>query len=131
LKRHELAALQTKTPIETEAVRYGESEFMRICQQPSIRKLIATTFQMHSYLELPLIAPTGERFHLLFYSRRPDTYQEEHIALFSQLKPILIAAIENQLNADRNVSPAIPLPVTKYVSQPSAKSSSTTAFEGI
>ncbi|QMW04177.1 sigma 54-interacting response regulator [Spirosoma foliorum] len=131
LKRHELAVLQAKTPIETEAIWYDEHGFKRACQLPSIRKLIADTFLMRSHLVLPLVVPSGEQFNFSFYSRRPDAYQEEHSTLFSQLKPVLTTAIENRLNANPKTSTVISTPSTESISQASDSLSSPTTFEGI
>ncbi|MVM41708.1 response regulator [Spirosoma sp. HMF3257] len=131
LKRHELAALQAKTAIETEAIWYSEIEFKQVCRQPSIQKLIADTFLMRSHLVLPLAVPTGEQFTFSFYSRRPDAYQEEHITLFGQLKPVLTTAVGNLLNTSPKAAPSILTSTSEYVSQSSDSPPIPTTFEGI
>lgn len=130
LKQHELAALQAKTPLETEATWYDEAAFKRVCQLPSIRKLIANTFLMRSQLVLPLPMPTGEPVAFYFYSRRPDAYEEEHVALLSQLTAVLTTAVESRRNA--NTSPSFAVQPTESVVQPpSGIPSRTPSFEGI
>ncbi|WP_338872590.1 sigma 54-interacting transcriptional regulator [Spirosoma sp. SC4-14] len=129
LKQHELAALQAKTSLETEATWYDESEFKRICQRPSIRKLIANTFLMRSQLVIPLRLPTGESFAFYFYSRRPDAYSEEHLALLSQITALLTAAVVDKLSGTSNR--ATVAPVAGVLAPSSASYSSPARFEGI
>ncbi|GAB4036121.1 sigma 54-interacting transcriptional regulator [Spirosoma gilvum] len=129
LKQHELAALQAKTSLETGATWYDEAAFKRVCERPSIRKLIANTFLMRSQLVLPLITPIGEPVAFYFYSRRSDAYREEHLALLSQLTPILTTAVESKRNANPSISPAVPS--TDYIPSPSDGSSRAPSFEGI
>ncbi len=130
LKQHELAALQAKTPLETEATWYDETAFKRVCQLPSIRKLIANTFLMRSQLVLPLAVPTGEFFTFYFYSRRPDAYEEEHLALLSQLTTVLTNAVAEKLTTSPLHSTGVPSP-EPIAPPPVASYSSQTTFEGI
>ncbi|HEX9513911.1 MAG TPA: sigma 54-interacting response regulator [Puia sp.] len=87
LKMHELSALYAGTPVDGEAAWYDEPAFKKICRRPSVKKLIADTFEMRSHFVEPLSLPNGETCYFFFYSRRPDAYNADHAALFSRLRP--------------------------------------------
>lgn len=92
----EVVTLSANTMIDTAAMWYNDDAFEKICKQPSLKKLYANTFQMRSHLSFPLHLPDGTFFHFSFYSRRPDTYQADHISLFRRLEPILVADMSDK-----------------------------------
>ena len=73
---------------------FNNESFDRISQKPSLNKLARETFHMMSMLSFPLIHANGESLSLCFYSRRPDTYNTEHITLLHRLQQTLINIIE-------------------------------------
>lgn len=54
MKFSELASLQSKTIVGTEPSFYIGADFKRLCSVPSMRKIIADTFEMNSLLTFPL-----------------------------------------------------------------------------
>jgi len=135
LKMHELSPLYTDAPAEKEAAWYDEAAFKQVGRRCGLRRLIADTFEMRSHLVLPLSLPDGQTSRLLFYSRRPDAYNAEHVALFSRLRPSfpavlsrLIAEVPNPpVKAGKN-TPGASLPGEPVVS---GSSSTSSPFEGI
>jgi len=89
--------LARMTPImserETEAAIFNNEDFEKITKRAPLKRLIQETFHMRSLLSLPLRLDNGETLSLCFYSRRPDTYTTEHIALLGRLQPALIKNI--------------------------------------
>ncbi|WP_346319678.1 sigma 54-interacting response regulator [Chitinophaga sp. YIM B06452] len=90
----ELAALHAAMPVETMPVVYDEAAFRQLNQQPSIKSLLAKTFQLQSHLALPLQLPGGETVSLCLYSKRPDAYSFKHIAVFNRLQPFLLQFVK-------------------------------------
>jgi DNA-binding NtrC family response regulator len=73
---------------------FNNEAFEKITQMPSLQKLLSETFHMNSLLSFPLQQKNRESFNLSFYSRRPDTYNSEHIALLHRVQPTLTKAFE-------------------------------------
>lgn len=78
------------------ATFFNDEEFESITQNISIKKLVKETFEMESLLSLPLLLNSGKAFTYFFYSRRPDTYNTEHIALLLRLQQTLCRIIERK-----------------------------------
>ena len=85
---------QAKKPVPA---FFNNEEFEKITQKPSLKKLFSETFQMKSLLSFPLQLTNGETFSFCFYSRRPDAYNTEHIALLHRLQQTLTKIIEQML----------------------------------
>lgn len=98
LKKSELAKLQAATPVETEPFFANGDEFIKLVHKPTVRKLIADTFKMMSYLVFPLSLSNGKTFYFFFYSRRPDSYNNEHLTLLKRFKHPLRDAVESILS---------------------------------
>jgi DNA-binding NtrC family response regulator len=104
----------TETAGERVATFFNHETFEKITQKPSLQKLSKETFYMRSMLAFPLLPENGETFSFEFYSRRPDTYNTEHIALLHRLQKTLarsfqqkpaenIAANNTYINSETNV----------------------------
>jgi DNA-binding NtrC family response regulator len=131
LKFHELAALQAKTQADPVARWYDEEGFRKLCRPSSLTKLIADTFQMKSHLALPIPLSNGEIYQFSFYSRRPDAYHAEHLALFNRLQPLMAHSIERKLHAEIKTSPALASQSVIPAAQPADKPSKPAIFDGI
>lgn len=84
-------------------VFFNNEEFDKVTQKSPLRKLTQEVFQMKSLLSYPLLPENGETFNISFYSRRPDTYTTEHIALLYRLQQSLVK-ICKQKPHNENVS---------------------------
>jgi DNA-binding NtrC family response regulator len=102
LKLPELTALQAKDQIDSFASWYNESELNNLFDRPGIKKLISKTFNMKSYLNLPLQLSGKETFLFNFYSRLPEAYNEDHILLCARYEKLLSGFIESILTDPQN-----------------------------
>jgi DNA-binding NtrC family response regulator len=111
------------TPCENDAgIFYNEKQFDRIISISPIQKVVAKQFQMQSHLCMPLHLFNGRTFQLSFYSRRSDTYTNEHLSFCKKIEPLLKVAIEKIVN---------PKGTTHHLLSPVEKPVSVSAFNGI
>ena len=94
----ELMAIHAASEKDTTAIFFNNEKFEEIIQRPSLKKIFAEAFEVSSLLVLPLQLADGITFSFCFYSRRPDVYNAEHIALLHHLQPTLTINIEQLLN---------------------------------
>jgi DNA-binding NtrC family response regulator len=120
LSMQQLLKVHTATGKDPEPIFYNNELFKDICRKPSFKKLFADTFQMASHLTLPIHLPNGQIFNFCFYSRRPDAYHADHIALFNYLQDEWTESMGKMLQ-HINVPAPLLLPETKQRS----------TFEGI
>jgi DNA-binding NtrC family response regulator len=103
---NELMKMIVASGKETVAVFFDNGEFEKISEKPSLKKLIRETFQMNSLLLFSMLLENGETFTFSFYSRRPDAYNIEHIALLHRLQQTLIKIIERKSALNKKAPPA-------------------------
>ena len=75
---------------------FNQQAFEKIVQRSPLKKLIQEQFDMQSLLSFPLRLENGGAFDLCFYSRRPDTYNTDHIMLLQRLQQILLRNLEDK-----------------------------------
>src|SRR5215510_12745561 len=97
LTREELIKLNSSRQKEWTPEIFNHHAFEKITDKPSIKRLLKKTFQLQSNLELPLQLKNGEQYSFSFYSRKPDTYNSDHIGLFNRLHQTLALSIEQVL----------------------------------
>src|SRR5258705_7009342 len=85
----ELIAIHATSEKETVATFFNNEAFEKITQKPSLKKIFRETFDVNSLLTLPLQLAGGETFSFCFYSRRPDAYSTDHIAILHHLQQTL------------------------------------------
>jgi DNA-binding NtrC family response regulator len=97
LKAHEIRRLRHNPPPNTTIILATGEEFQHRCRTATAEKLIADTFGMKALLLLPL--PISGRGHCLFhfYSRQPDGFTKEHLAICERLQESLICIVEKVL----------------------------------
>ncbi|MBX2897916.1 MAG: sigma 54-interacting transcriptional regulator [Cyclobacteriaceae bacterium] len=100
LKMNELVELQNKTIFHNEPMLYDEVAFQKLISTPSMKRLIAQTFEVKSQLALPVLLSNGKYFFLFFFSRRGDAYQTEHLNIFNRLEIPIKKSIEVMLAVD-------------------------------
>lgn len=101
--RSDLIALQSNNSAETAAAFYAEDAFSDLCRHPSLRKLFADTFQLRSHLEMPMTIQRGKPFSFCLYSRRPDAYNSDHVALFERIQFALVDTIEKIIQDEKEI----------------------------
>lgn len=129
LRIKELITLVNKTSYDSAVSIFTENKFEDLCREQSLNKLFSNTFQVKSYISLPLSLSNGEVFMFCFYSRKSDGYHANHVALLSRLQKTLTAGIESMLSIAKEDSGNSPL--KKDYPQPSGNIGGTPGFEGI
>ncbi|WP_342332903.1 sigma 54-interacting transcriptional regulator [Pedobacter sp. FW305-3-2-15-E-R2A2] len=84
-----LELLKNKEKPEVMATWYEAAEFKELISRMPYRQFMASGFAMESHLALPVFLRNGEVLYLYFYSRRPDTYNEDHLILCNRLQAVL------------------------------------------
>lgn len=74
---------------ERVAAILNSDEFENRTPKPSLNYLVWSTFNQRSLLSFPLLLENGETCSLLFFSRRPDAYNSDHLAMLYRLQAIL------------------------------------------
>jgi DNA-binding NtrC family response regulator len=95
----ELIAMANNTSHDPTPALFNEKQFERLCEKRSLHQLFWNTFQMKSFLALPLQLSTGGVFVLGFYSRNPDAYHANHLSLLKDLQKPMTDAIESIFRA--------------------------------
>ena len=78
------------------AIWEGEA-FADICRRYRLKALIAKRFNMEANLTAPLPITPGGVFAISLYSRKPQVYKPEHLALLERLKPSLVLTVDRLL----------------------------------
>ena len=99
----ELMAIYATSGKETITAFFNNEEFEKATQKPSLKKLFSEAFSVMSLLIFPLQFTNGETFSFCFYSRRPDAYSKEHVAILDHLQQTLTRIIE-QRRVTENIS---------------------------
>jgi DNA-binding NtrC family response regulator len=71
---------------ETRTAIFNNEEFEKVTHKHSLKEIAGETFQMKSLLSFPAQLGNEGAFSLSFYSRRPDTYNIEHVSLLRRLQ---------------------------------------------
>ncbi|MES2484464.1 MAG: sigma 54-interacting transcriptional regulator [Bacteroidota bacterium] len=129
LKMNELKALQQTTPVDLAARFYTGNDFETVTVHPSMKKLYADTFRLRSNFVMPVHLYNGEVFFFFFYSRRPDAYNQEHLATAHRLHNFLADALQSLLNTEKI---EMPLSIKPQEETPAPETQNRGAtFEGI
>lgn len=84
----ELASLHTASESYEKPAIYENQSFIKACHQSAIKRLIAESFGIRSFIALPLVID-DKLFNFFFYSRQPDGYNEEQLIVLNGLENIL------------------------------------------
>ncbi len=101
MNMNELDRLHAQDEPDTAATIYTEDVLLRLSQSRSLKKLLIDTFEMGSCLTLPLHIGEKEAATLFLFSRRPDTYNSDHIAIFYRIQQALAKSLKMALPQDR------------------------------
>lgn len=108
-----------------------DEAFERSASRPSLTQLAQQLFHIESLLTFPVQLDNEDLFKWCFYSRRPDIYHTDHIALLYQLQQVLTRNLERKPAAVPTT--VHPQPVDSYTNSTGHKDSNALArnFEGI
>lgn len=93
-----------------------------------IRKVIADTFQLQAFLNFPILLSGSEIVSFCFYSRKPDAYTPEHLALMHRIQNALVSSMEHTWQSQSYRQEAAPF--EKY-KQPAVNAEKKKVFDGI
>ena len=124
-KMDELQQLQALTLPDNEAAIYNTTAYRNLTATASIKRLFAETFSVFAHLSMPVTLADNTVFHFDFYSRRNDTYEQEHLAFLARIQPMLVQLLQNALpvNVHVDIRPASTPATDETVPMP--------GFEGI
>jgi transcriptional regulator with GAF, ATPase, and Fis domain len=92
--------LRTEIPSLEGIILLNGNEFTEYCQRFRLAQIIAKTFSLQANLLATLSTTQGSLFTVSFYSRQPDTYLPDHVALFERLQQSLRLTLERLLAFD-------------------------------
>jgi transcriptional regulator with GAF, ATPase, and Fis domain len=98
VKTSELDRLSAQDERATTAMIYTEDRLMQLSQSRSLKKLLTDVFEMGSCLTLPLPISDKETATLYFFSRRPDTYSNDHITIFYRIEQALAKSVKQAVH---------------------------------
>jgi DNA-binding NtrC family response regulator len=89
---------------------YAGEAFKRRCQIATAEKLVAETFGMQALLLLPVPLHISGKGHCLFsfFSRQPDGFTKEHLAICERLQESLIYPVDRLLAANPRPNASTP-----------------------
>lgn len=125
----ELKKLQSVSPVSSIAEFFNEADFEKMVQKYPIKKVIAKSFNIHSYLGLPLFI-RNEIITLSFYNRKEDGYSSEHFNMLSRMQRSLTVAVE-QIMAGVDMNNTVRLAEGGRKSPSGQSKIVKTGFEGI
>ena len=100
IKADELIKILAQPDAVSAAAFFNNESFEKITLMPSLNKIAGEIFLMKSLLLYPLKLENGDQLSFCFYSRRPDTYNTEHITQLNRLQQTLKKIIERMPSAD-------------------------------
>ena len=129
--RQQLEVLRAGVSRNPVARIYMGEDFMKIRQTPSLKKLFIDKFQLQSHLTLPVHLSNGELFNFCLFSRRPDSYTKEHIALFGRIQHAVTESLDPILQRDTVSAGDSPIKHKTSVATQIHPDPVKTGFEGI
>jgi len=90
----ELNSMISKEVKESSSLYYNNEAFELAARKSDLKKLLAENFKMKSLITMSLQIPERPLFIFYFFSRRPDTYESQHIQLLNHLRYTLTNLIE-------------------------------------
>ncbi|MBC7947419.1 MAG: sigma 54-interacting transcriptional regulator [Chitinophagaceae bacterium] len=97
----ELKAIYAASEKETSAAFFNTDLFEKIILKSPLSNLFRDTFGVMSVLTFPIQLAGGETFSFCFYSRRPDAYSAEHLAILHRLQRTLNSILD-QMHVAKN-----------------------------
>ncbi|SDH18427.1 sigma 54-interacting transcriptional regulator [Mucilaginibacter gossypii] len=90
-----LKNIYSSLPTLNRAKYFNDEEFDHLCNQNSLSKIIADTYDFESALFFPVLQDNSVLIRYEFYSRKGNTYGQQHVALLSRLLNVLGSILEN------------------------------------
>ncbi|WPV01686.1 sigma 54-interacting transcriptional regulator [Mucilaginibacter sp. cycad4] len=121
-----LKNIYTSLSAVNKAKYFDDEELDHLCNQNPLSKIIADTYDFESALFFPVLRNSSALIRYEFYSRRGNTYCQQHIALLSRL----LNALSSVLESDRQSAILNNLPLAN-APEPVMPKERTRDFDGI
>jgi DNA-binding NtrC family response regulator len=89
-----LKNIYASLPVVNKAKYFDDEELDHLCEQNQLSKIIADTYDFESALFFPVLQGNSALIRYEFYSRRGNTYSQQHVALLSRLINTLGGVLE-------------------------------------
>lgn len=89
LNKNDLSGIIRSTQPDNKPAIYVQEAGSKGSHANALQRMMLDHFQMASYLVFPVALSYGLSVHYFFYSRQPDVYTKDHIALLGRLKSCL------------------------------------------
>ncbi|AYL94537.1 sigma 54-interacting transcriptional regulator [Mucilaginibacter celer] len=129
VSKAQLKQMQADSPLVTKTGFYNGADFIRLQSQFPVKKLLAHSFNMQSFLAIPLITSKGDNISFSFYSRKADCYSNDHAVLLDRLHRSLLTAIEEIMPVDHSEIEAAKN--DKYAGKELTEKNKAAGFQGI
>jgi len=129
VKPDEIKNLLAATPPDRSLGYFNGKAFEETFASRPVNGFLAKTFQLCSYLVMPLLSADGFVFNLYFYSRKPGAYNDEQLGLISRLQQPLTGMIDSIAFTEKENALSMPWDVSRMTMAKNDKTP--TAFEGI
>jgi hydrogenase-4 transcriptional activator len=90
-----LKNIYSSLPTVNRAKYFNDEGLDHLCNQNSLSKIIADTYDFESALFFPVLQDNSVLIRYEFYSRKGNTYGQQHVALLSRLLNVLGSILEN------------------------------------
>jgi len=95
LKSDDLWKLFEISPQNYTASWYNGSDFENACLKNPLKKKLSETFDLRSSLAIPLLMASGGMFTITFFSRKPHSYNEQHLSLLFRIQQLITIGLDN------------------------------------
>jgi DNA-binding NtrC family response regulator len=129
VKPEEIKKLLAATPPDKAPGYFNGKDFEGLFAARPVKSFLAKTFQLVSYLVVPLLSADGFVFNMYFYSRKQEAYNDEHLGLISRLQRPLTGIVDSIGLTEKESAFSRPLDTSSMTSPKHEKSH--TAFDGI
>jgi len=83
---------------------FNGDSFQIIFQNSGFQRLFLEAFSIKSFMSIPVRLDNGRIFNFFFYSRKPDSYTNEHLSLLTKLESCLAGFVDRINSAPTEIS---------------------------
>ena len=86
ISEKELIQMNLEAPSFEKPAIFDNHEFLKIVQKAPLKRLVSEIFGIRTFLSFPIKMANGMHFDFFFYSRNPNSYNNEHLILIDHLE---------------------------------------------
>jgi DNA-binding NtrC family response regulator len=95
LKENELKTIRAASPFEEKAGLYNKEEFITVCRNNPLKRLLAKNFNLESNLDISLSGSAGISYSMCLFSHKSDIYFPGHLSLMQSLQGLLLKILDS------------------------------------